>query len=116
MAFDASASIDSDGTIVSYDWDFGDGGTATGVARQTTRFAVGTYTVTLTVTDDDGETDTATQVVGATNDAPVASFTTTPTSGNSPLNVNLNAGGLLRRRRQHRQLLVVVPPAARPLA
>jgi PKD repeat protein len=92
VAFNASGSSDSDGTIVSYAWNFGDGGTATGVTTNHT-FAVGTFTVTLTVTDDDGVTATTTRVIGATNDAPVASFTTTPTSGNRPLNVNLDAAG-----------------------
>ena len=65
---------------------------------------MGTFTVTLTVTDNDGNTDTETRSIGSTNDAPVPSFTATPSTGNSPLNVSFNAGGLLRRRRQHRQL------------
>jgi hypothetical protein len=32
VTFDGSGSVDPDGTIVSYDWDFGDGGTGTGVS------------------------------------------------------------------------------------
>jgi len=60
VAFDGSASSDPDGTIVSYDWTFGDGGTASG-ARPTHAYSTaGTYTVTLTVTDDTGRTGTAT--------------------------------------------------------
>jgi PKD repeat protein len=59
--FDASASHDQDGVIVSYDWDFGDGGDS----AMTTPFVShiyaspgqGALTVTLTVTDDDGATD-----------------------------------------------------------
>ena len=51
--FDAAASDDSDGTIVSYDWDFGDGATDTGVTPNHSYAAGGGYTVTLTVTDDD---------------------------------------------------------------
>jgi PKD repeat protein len=52
--FDASKSSDSDGTIVSYSWTFGDEITATGVTADHVYSAEGTYTVTLTVTDDDG--------------------------------------------------------------
>lgn len=61
--FDASASRDVDGVIVSYRWDFGDGGSAEG-ASVTHRFtSPGTYTVTLMVTDDDGATDTVTHTI-----------------------------------------------------
>ncbi len=55
--FDGSASIDSDGDIVSYAWDFGDGGTATGPIVNHPYAAAGTYTVTLTVVDDRGGID-----------------------------------------------------------
>lgn len=58
-----SASSDPDGTIDSYAWTFGDGGTATGATASRTYAAPGTYTVTLEVTDDDGAKDTATQQV-----------------------------------------------------
>jgi VCBS repeat-containing protein len=57
VTFDGSGSFDVDGTIVAYDWDFGDGGTGTGVSPSHTYAAAGTYTVTVTVTDDDGASD-----------------------------------------------------------
>ena len=50
-SFDAGASADSDGTITSYAWDFGDGetDTTTGATPSHTYAAAGTYVVTLTV-------------------------------------------------------------------
>ena len=58
--FSGAGSTDSDGSIVEYVWNFGDGTTAYGVDASHTFNAPGTYTVTLTVTDDDGAADTAT--------------------------------------------------------
>ncbi|WP_349309732.1 PKD domain-containing protein [Microbacterium sp. MM2322] len=65
VAVDGGASTDSDGTIASYAWQFGDPatGTATGATASYTYQAGGTYTITLTVVDDDGATATKTQEV-----------------------------------------------------
>ncbi len=52
VSFDGTGSIDTDGWIVSYAWDFGDGNTATEVTPTHTYDTPGTYTVTLTVTDN----------------------------------------------------------------
>ena len=57
--FNGSGSSDPDGTIVSYAWDFGDGSSGTGVTTTHTYAAAGMYTVSLTVTDNDGATGTA---------------------------------------------------------
>ncbi len=54
--FDGSGSYDPDGAIVSYSWDFGDGYTASGPVPMHSFDAVDIYSVTLTVTDDDGLT------------------------------------------------------------
>ena len=62
-SFDASASSDSDGTIVSYAWNFGDGSAASGATASHTFAASGSYTVTLTVTDDAGDSGAASQTV-----------------------------------------------------
>ncbi len=53
--FDSQAT-DPDGTIVSTQWDFGDGTTASGTATSRTFTAAGTYSVQVTVTDNDGLT------------------------------------------------------------
>ncbi len=67
--FDASESYDPDGTIESYDWAFGDGNTGSGEVVSHTYGSADTYTVTLTVTDNDGATDTTTENV-AVEEAP----------------------------------------------
>jgi len=59
VTFNGYLSNDPDGTIVSYVWDFGDGLSASGSLVQHTYSAKGTYTVTLTVTDNKDATDTA---------------------------------------------------------
>lgn len=72
------ASDDSDGHIASYQWDFGDGATSTESDPRHIYGAAGTYTVTLTVKDDDGDTDTWINVdfsVSLQNVAPTADFT-----------------------------------------
>ncbi|MFI6518294.1 PKD domain-containing protein [Spirillospora sp. NPDC050679] len=61
--FNGSASSDPDGSIASYQWDFGDGGSATGATPEHTYAAAGTYTVKLTVTDDKGATATRSDTV-----------------------------------------------------
>jgi hypothetical protein len=55
----ADASTDSDGRVVAWSWDFGDGATSTAQSPAHTYAQAGDYTVTLTVTDDDGLTSQA---------------------------------------------------------
>lgn len=81
VAFDGSASTDPDGSIAGYSWNFGDGTTGTGATASHTFPATGSYTVTLTVTDNRGATNTVTQSVSvlAANMLPTAAFTATVT-------------------------------------
>jgi PKD repeat protein len=79
VSFDASASYDSDGTIVSHFWDFGDGTNTTGVTAEHAYTDNGTYTVTLTVTDDDDATDSTSADKTVLNRPPHASFTVSAT-------------------------------------
>jgi len=71
-SFTGAASTDSDGTVASYAWEYGDTETGTGVSPDHTYTTAGTYTVKLTVTDDDGATDSVTHDVTVTAPAPTA--------------------------------------------
>ena len=75
--FDGSDSIDPDGTIVSWVWDFGDGDSGNGEITSHSYAATGLYEASLTVTDDDGATDVHEFDVDVVvpNVAPVADFT-----------------------------------------
>jgi PKD repeat protein len=63
------ASDDSDGSVDSWSWNFGDGTFASTQNPSHTYVAAGDYEVTLTVIDDDGATDSATQTVSITEPA-----------------------------------------------
>jgi hypothetical protein len=67
VIFDATTSYDPDGTIVSYDWVFGDGAVDSGVNVTHTYATWGTWWITLTVTDDDAMTGTTSMKVNVSN-------------------------------------------------
>lgn len=84
-SFDGTGSSDSDGSIASYAWDFGDGGTGTGASVLHSYAAAGTYDVTLTVTDNGGASSAVTHsvTVAAPSSSSIAddTFTRTVTGG-----------------------------------
>jgi len=93
VQLNASASSDSDGSIVSYSWSFGDGGTGNGSIVWHRFTSGGSFPVTLTVTDDDGASDSVTKTiqVGPTNLPPVAAFTYNPSNPSTGIWVQFNA-------------------------
>jgi PKD repeat protein len=82
VAFNASGSEANGGSIVSYAWDFGDGGgnTTGALTVKHTYAAVGDFNVTLTVTDDEGLSGTSFELVtilpGVQHDVAVLNVTT----------------------------------------
>ena len=97
---DGSGSSDADGLIVAYHWTFGNGTTGDEVTGAPVYTAPGDYTVSLTVTDDDGATDSASIVITVSDDggggggsSPVASFLASVSSGVAPLAVSFDASG-----------------------
>lgn len=79
--------------IVSYSWDFGDGSTASGISVNH-QYSVGTFTPSLTITDEAGLTNTRSYytpiTVKADNQAPVLSDTSTEVAYNSSIDINLS--------------------------
>ena len=55
VIFNALSSYDSDGVILTYSWDYGDGSTDSGDEVSHTYATEGSYTVTLEVTDNGGK-------------------------------------------------------------
>jgi len=92
VQFTGDTSTDPDnGDVLTYTWDFGDGSTATTANPSHTFTTAGTYTVTLTVTDDGtpalNSTDTIAIIVTDANQAPTAVASSDVTSGEASLNV-----------------------------
>jgi chitodextrinase len=82
FTFDGQGSTDSDGHVITYHWDFGDGKVKVGPVVSHSFSAVGNYEVTLDVIDNDEATGQATasvQVVKGT--APTAKFAFNPKQG-----------------------------------
>ncbi len=78
--FSSAGSSDSDGSIASYDWNFGDGGSSSAQNPSHTYSAAGSYNVELTVTDDAG---------ASSSDITTATIEST-TPVNQPPSANVN--------------------------
>ncbi len=72
------SSSDSDGSIASRSWDFGDGNSSTATNPSHTYAADGTYTVRLTVTDNEGASNSTTQSVSVADGSTGGTDTTPP--------------------------------------
>jgi PKD repeat protein len=88
-------SNDKDGSIKNYNWDFGDGTSSSSRNPTHTYQNSGTYTVKLTVTDDDGKTDSYSKSISiiVPNIKPNAYCSATPTRGTIPLTVSFTGSG-----------------------
>lgn len=96
VRFDAGGSTDPDGRIDRYAWDFdGDGRTdATGRTINFTYVSAGTYTVSLTVTDDDGATNATSRRISVDPlVAPTANLAIRPQVPTTNETTRLDAGG-----------------------
>ncbi|MGL5824207.1 MAG: PKD domain-containing protein, partial [Nocardioides sp.] len=85
-SFDGTGSSDPDGSVVSYQWDFGDGSSSTESAPSHTFVEPGTYDVSLTVTDNEGGLDGTVRtvsVVGPPVDSSVDYVDSTVSAGTS---------------------------------
>jgi hypothetical protein len=79
ITFSGSSSFDSNGTIASYTWSFGDGTSATGQTAYHTYSTAGTYTAALRVTDNQGASSTTNRTI-------------TVQAGSKTPNINIEAG------------------------
>jgi PKD repeat protein len=96
VTLDASRSSDVDGSIVQCEW-YANGQIINGCSTQITFDAAGKYNITLTVTDNDGLTGTATGSVTLDEEPelvpPTAKLNLSPTSGTAPVEVILDGNG-----------------------
>ena len=90
----AAASSDSDGSIISYSWNFGDNSTGSGVSTGHNYTTGGNYTITLTVTDNGGKTAVATQTITVSAGPPPTTVTVSGkiTYERVPFNTTVGSG------------------------
>jgi PKD repeat protein len=91
VTLDAS---EATGAITGYAWSSSEGQTSIGQNTHFTYYESGTYTISLTVTDDTGETATAEKTITIANQPPIAAFMITPCTDELPL-IRLSADNLV---------------------
>jgi mannan endo-1,4-beta-mannosidase len=89
VELDGAASTDSDGSITNWQWNLGDGNTASGQNVIHTYSEAGEYSVELTVTDNEGATNSQIKTVSVTNGSSEASSMYVQ----SAISGNVNSGG-----------------------
>ncbi|MDF7806466.1 PKD domain-containing protein [Pontiellaceae bacterium B12219] len=90
VVFDGSGSA-SDGNIIDYSWDFGDGNVASGVVVTNTYTSADDFTASLTVTDDLGGIASNSLVITVESQPLEVVATAAPASGTAPLAVVFDA-------------------------
>jgi len=90
VTFDGSTSTDSNGTILTYNWNFGDGTSDSGRTASHSYSMAGNYDVILTVYDDDDLHNSKKKTIGVYTGDPVADFTWLPErpQANTPVTFN----------------------------
>lgn len=90
-----SNATDSDGHIVSYHWDFGDGNTSSEENPSHTFEKIGEYNVTLTVEDNDAGSGTCKIMINAIENQPPTVFASADiTSGMDPLTIHFTGSAI----------------------
>ncbi len=93
VVFDATVSRDADGTIIAYQWVFGDGTTGSGATKAHTYPNVSSYTVLLVVTDNEGASHLVRRTIDLNRVEPVPRTPTSPAaSPTAPAVANVPVG------------------------
>lgn len=95
LSFDGSASFSTEGSVITYNWDFGNGEMIAGVNADHTFSAAGEYQVKLVVSDDAGLTSRLTKTVTVYTEEPVARFKYSPDRTKPKEEVTFDASGHL---------------------
>jgi PKD repeat protein len=91
VIFDASSSTTTNASILSYQWNFGDGDTGSGIATSHSFDDPGTFVVTLTVTDSIGRVNSVSQSLAVGQGTkPTASIVSSPSSPIVAQQINFN--------------------------